>query len=573
MKTKKVVALMLAAAMAFSLTACGSGDTKKKEGDSKTENDGAELTKDDEQYVNTYIGAEPTTLDPSVRSDTYSSELLINCMEGLIRMEQRDGEYQAMPGDAESWETSEDGTVWTFHLGEDRKWSDGEPITAEQYVYSLQRSADPATGCPNTYFLQPILNYDAIGKGEMDPSELGVKAVDEHTLEITLKAAMPSFLESTNASIFYPQRQDYVEKYGDQYGSDVETMVYNGPFKMDSWVHNSSVEIVKNDQYWDAENVDLEKVNYQILSDTTTIANAYDSGQIDYIAVSSAEEVQKYEADPDSVYTKVSGGTITFYFYNTEDKVFSNEKIRKAFTLAMDQDDMNEMAFGGLREPLYGWIAPALSVEETSMRDVAGDVILEQQKELEDEGKTAKDVLIEGMEELGLGSDPAKLDVTFSLAGTTDWYRTLGEYIQQAYKESLGIDLKIDFSEWGIFSDNLTNGNYQIGFMGWGAYFNDPYDMLSLHISENNMLSTNWSNEEYDKMVKAGVVELDPEKRMQDYVDAERILMDNYVTCPLATSVTHSFTKSFLHDKYAEYGQDNLYFISPGWKNVYTSGR
>lgn len=563
---KRWLALLLAGVMALSLTACGGSDDKKSDG-------GAEGGKDSAQYMNTFLSADPTTMDVSLRSDTYSSEIMMNVMEGLIRLEQRDGEYQFMPGDAESWECNDEGTVWTFHLGEDRKWSDGEPVTADQYVYSLQRSADPATGCPNSYFVSPILNYDPISKGEMAVEELGVKALDEHTLEITLTNPMASFLESTDASIFYPQRKDIIEKYGDQYGADAETMVYNGPFVLTEWNHNSSLRLEKNDQYWDKDNVALDYVDYQILKDSTSIANAYDSGQIDVINVSSQEEIQKYEADDSNVYTKISGGTISFQFYNTTDPIMSNLNIRKAFTLGVDIEDMNEMGFSGLREPLYGWIAPALSVDGKSMREVAGDPNKELKEELEASGKTAKDVLIEGMKELGLGDDPSKLDVTYSLAGTSDWYHTFGEYLQQVYKESLGIDLKIDFSEWDIFSDNLSNGNYQIGFMAWGAYYNDPYDMLSIHLSDFNQISSNWKNEEYDALCKAGMTEMDPEKRMQDYVDAERLLMENYVTCPFATSVTHQFTKSYVHDKYAEYGEDNLYFIHPGWKNTYIEGR
>lgn len=161
MKGKKIVALLLAMTMGASLAACGGGGDSKGGDSAKGEEGG----KDAEQYINTYLASEPTTLDVSRRSDSYSSDILMNCLEGLIRIEQRDGEYKIMPGDAESWETSEDGTVWTFHLGEDRKWDDGEPVTADQYVYSLQRSADPATGCPNAYFLTPIKNYDQVSTG------------------------------------------------------------------------------------------------------------------------------------------------------------------------------------------------------------------------------------------------------------------------------------------------------------------------------------------------------------------------------------------------------------------------
>lgn len=557
---RRIIALLLTAVMSFSLAACSGSKEKATEGGSE------------EQYVNTYLEADPTTLDPSLRSDNYSSDILMNCMESLIRVGQRDGEYTFVPGDAETWESDETGTVWTFHLGEDRKWSDGEPVTADQYVYSLQRTADPETGSPNSFFVSPIKNYNAISEGEMAPEELGVEATDEHTLVITLENPMPSFLESTDASVFYPQRKEIVEQYGDQYGVDFDKFIYNGPFKVTEWTHNSSIKIEKNEEYWDAENVDLDYVTYQIMSDTAAIMNAYDAGQIDVIDISSQEALQKYQADNNNVYTQISGGSITFAFYNTEDKLFSNANIRKAFTMAVDQEKVNEIAFSGLREPLYGWIAPAISVGDTSMRSVAGDTLKEMRKETL-ANTTAKDILLEGMKELGLGDDPSTLDVTFSLAGTTDWFRTFGEYLQQMYKEALGVNIKIDFSEWGIFSDNVYSGNFQIGYMAWSAYYNDPYDMLSIHLTDFNQIATGWSDPEYDKLVLGASQEMDEDARMQMYIDAEQILLDANVMCPLATSVTHRFTKSFLHDKYAEYGQDNLYFTHEGWKNTYIEGR
>lgn len=557
---RRIIALLLTVVMSFSLAACSGSKEKATEG-------GAE-----EQYVNTYLAADPTTLDPSLRSDTYSSDILMNSMESLIRVGQRDGEYTFVPGDAETWESDETGTVWTFHLGEDRKWSDGEPVTADQYVYSLQRTADPETGSPNSFFVSPIKNYAAISEGEMAPEELGVEAPDEHTLVITLENPMPSFLESTDASVFYPQRQEIVEQYGEQYGADFDKFVYNGPFKVTEWTHNSSIKIEKNENYWDAENVDLDYVTYQIMSDTAAIMNAYESGQIDVITVSSQEELQKYQADDSNVYTKISGGTISFAFYNTEDELFSNANIRKAFTMAVDQEKVNDIAFSGMREPLYGWIAPAISVGDKTMRSVAGDTLKEMRKETLAK-TTAKDILLEGMKELGLGDDPSTLDVTFSLAGTSDWFRTFGEYLQQMYKEALGVDVKIDFSEWGIFSDNVYSGNFQLGFMAWGAYYNDPYDMLSVHLTDFNQIATGWSDPEYDKLVLGASQEMDEDARMQMYIDAENILLEANVMCPFATSVSHQFTKSYLHDKYAEYGQDNLYFTHEGWKNVYVEGR
>lgn len=581
-KMKKLLALFMAFAMVISLAACGDGNSSNNEtgggeaDDSSsvdTENTGdAEQEAavpgemDAEQYYNTYLGSDPTSLDVSLRTDSYSSTILTNTMEGLVRVEAENDEYVVRPGDAQTWESNEDGTVWTFHLG-DNKWSDGEPVTAEQYVYSLQRSADPATGCPNGWFLSPVLNYDAIAAGDMAATELGVKAVDEKTLEITLSAATPAFLQMINATIYYPQREDKMTEWGEKYGTEAQYTMCNGPYVLEEWTHNSKLVLKKNPNYWNVDNVKMETVNIMIIADVAAVNNAYQSGELDYIGVSTQEYLDQFQSDPDSKYDTYTTANMTFNFYNTKDKVFSNAKIRKAFSLCIDHEDINEMCFGGLRVPTYGWVVPTISVGETNYREAAGDILLDQKAALESEGKTAQDLLLEGMEEAGLGSDPSTLDVTLSLAGTDDWFRTYGEYLQQVYLTELGVNLKIDFSEWGIFSDNLQTGNYQMGYMSWGAYYNDPYDVLSAFYSDYDQCSTGWGNAEYDKLVKEASVEMDEQKRLDLYIQAETMLLDDAVICPLATGQYNDFYKSYM------FGYEALGFSTNGYKDLYTSGR
>ncbi len=569
---KKILAIILIFTMCLSIVACSNTD-KPADSGNKDSNENVNSNEnikpgeaDKEQYLNTYLASDPTSLDVSLRSDSYSSTIITNVMEGLVRLEDRDGEYFMAPGDAQTWESNEDGTVWTFHLG-DNKWSDGEPVTAQQYVYSLQRSADPATGCPNGWFLSPVLNYDAISKGEMASSELGVKAIDEKTLEITLAHTTPAFLEMCNSTIYYPQREDKVKEWGEKYGTEVEYTIYNGPFVLESWTHNSSLVLKKNPNYWNADSVKLDKVNLAIMSDTTTIINAYKSGDLDVVGVSTQEWLDEFNNDSNSKYEYYTTQGLVFNFYNTQDELFKNENIRKAFSLAIDLEDINEMCFGGLRVPTYGWVVPTISVGETNFRQAAGDVLKEQKAELESNGQTPKDLLLKGMQELGLGDDPSTLEVTLSLAGTDDWFRTFGEYLQQVYLTDLGVNLKINFAEWGIFYENVQNGNYQMGYMSWGAYYNDPYDVLSIFKSEWDQVETGWANKQFDELVDKGAIEMDEKVRIQHYIDAEKILLDEAVVCPLATSTSHSFYKNYV------FGYSNLGFSANGYKDMFTSGR
>ena len=226
MKKKRFLALLMAAAMCLSLAACSKDDesnTPKDDNnppsDSQNKDNNVEPTSgpDADQYFNTYMGAEPSTLDISRRMDAYSSYIMMNTMEGLVRSAADGEELVVTPGEAESWESNEEGTVWTFHLRDGLKWQDGEPVTAEQYVYSLQRSADPDTACPNSFFLESLLNYPEIAAGTKPVTDLGVKAVDDKTLEITLNAPKPSFLQMLGSTLYYPQRKDVIEKYGEQF--------------------------------------------------------------------------------------------------------------------------------------------------------------------------------------------------------------------------------------------------------------------------------------------------------------------------------------------------------------------
>lgn len=566
---KKLTAMLLALAMVLSLVACGgnnanNGNTTKDNTATTTPDSGATAT--GAQYYNTYMSSDPTSMDISRISDSYSSGVVNNVMESLVRMGEKDGNYEVIPGDAQTWESNEDGTVWTFHLG-DNTWSDGQPVTAQDYVYSLQRSADPATGCPNDYFLMPLEGYYEVRDGA-SLDTLGVKALDDKTLEITLSYPVPSFLEMACGTVYYPQRQDIVEKYGEQYGSEPEYTVFNGAYSMESWTHNSSIVLKKRADYWNADEVQIENVTMYILADGNTAYTMYEANELDYVGTSTAEWVQKFLARDDTDYVKTYSASVNYAFYNTKDELFQNANIRRAFNMAVDREDLNEVTFGGRSNAATGWVTGAMAVGSTNYREYAGDMIQEMYDDAAANNMTAKDYLLKGMEELGLGDDPSTLDITFSLAGTDEWFRTYGEYLQQTYNTALGIDLKIDFSEWGIFSSNLEQGNYQIGYMGWGAYYNDPYDVLSLFKSDVDSIQTGWSNAEYDELVNKAQSEMDETKRLEMYKQAETILLlDEYVVNPILFPSSNSFYRSYVQ------GYSTLAFSSGGYQGMNTGAR
>lgn len=564
MNRKQILALLLAALMCFSFVACGSKDDDTKGNDDQQQTTGP----DADNYFNTYIGAEPSTLDISRRMDSYSSIVMMNTMEGLVRADaDENGDLVIIPGEAESWEANEDGTVWTFHLRDGLKWQDGEPVTAEQYVYSLQRSADPNTACPNSFFLEPLLNYKDISTGAKPTSELGVKAVDEKTLEITLTAPKPTFLQMLGSTLYYPQRQDVIEANGEKFGSEAAAYIGNGPFMVESWAHNSSIVLAKNDNYWNKDKITLSKINLAIMTDESTVNNAFESGQIDACTVSSKDFVDRFQ-NAGKVYAPYMNNNLAFNFFNLRDPLFSNVNIRKAFTLAVDREEFNNVCYDGMRAPTGGWVVRSMTVGETNYREAAGDMIKEMQDEMKAENKTPKDFLLTGMSELGLGDDPSTLDVTFSFGSTNTVTRNIGEYLQQLFKNELGVEIKLDFNEWGIFNSNVQSGNYQVGFMAWGAYYNDPYDTLSLLLTGSTAINTGWSNAEYDRIITEASSEMDEAKRLQGYIDAETILIkDECVVSPMATNQVQQFYQPYVK------GYNSVPYTNTSYIYYYTEGR
>lgn len=563
---KRTLALVLAMLMMLSMFAgCSKTETETtaasgSESETTTAAEGEEL--DAEQYYNTYIGAEPTTLDISRSSDTYGGTILTAISEPLTRLADVDGEYKVIPAAAKEWSVSDDGLVWTFKLNEN-KWRDGSAVTANDFVYAYRRLADPDTAAPLSYMFECIKGYKAVQSGEAEPETIGVKAVDDLTLEITLEAPTPHFMSLTSLRFAAPLNQAAVEEHGEAYGSELDKIECNGPFYIESWTHQSEIVLKKNPNYWNADEIKLETVTYRIIGDENTAYNEFEIGGIDYVSTGKKEWVDRFSQKEGTYRVTYPLATESFIFFNQNDELFSNANIRKAFSIGLDRNDINDVVFTGLRVPATGWVASAIAVGETNYREQAGDMIAELEKQGE-----AKDLLLKGMEELGLGSDPSTLDITFSLGGTDQWYRTMGEYLQQAYKESLGVNLKIQTNEWAVFSDNVEASNYQLGFMAWGAFYNDPIDVLNVFKSTAGSVNTGWVSEEYDSLLDKASVEMDEAARTELYKQAEKLLVvDDCVIAPVADSTGNYFYYDYVQ------GFSTLAMSNTGVMTGFTSGR
>ncbi len=519
---------------------------------------------DAEQYLNINLGSEPSTLDASKGADQYSNAVLNNVLEPLTRLEEdKDQNTSLQPAGAESWDHNEDGTVWTFKI-RDAVWSDGEKVRAQDYEYGIKRSLDKDTASPYAFLLMPIMNAAKVNSGELTIDDLGVKSLDDNTLEITLETPTPYFLDLTYQRVMFPQRKDIIEKNGDRHGTEVDTLVYNGPFTLTSWVHNSELILTKNDTYWDNEAVKLQNVNLKIIQDENAGYNSLANGSLDAAVANKTEWKEKFLKDERLNHYEVVNPTVFFMFFNTQDTVFKNANIRKAFSIAIDREDLANVIFHGVNTPGYAWVPPSISIDGKEYRDLAEAPV----KTLMDENKDAKALLVKGLEELGMDTDPANLTVTISLGSTDQWFRTYGEYLQQTFINKLGVDFKVEQMEWPVFNSNVEKGEFQIGYMAWGADFNDPISMLSLFKSDAAAIGTGWENARYDELMKLAESEMDQSKRIEYFNEAEKILL--YDESPV-TPVVYPSQNVFRY-KYVK-GLGITPFGTQGYKYGYTQGR
>ena len=473
------------------------------------------------QTINALITSAPSTLDCARFLGIIDRNILHSITEPLTRIENG----IVTPAGAESWTVSDDGLTYTFTLRENR-WDDGERVTAGDYVYALRREADPKNAWSFASDFFSIANFEAAFNGEAALSEIGAAAEDDSILIITLNAPNPAFLSTVD---IFPCRESNVEAFGDSYGSEAGTVSSCGPFKLDTWVHNSELSFSRNAQYWDAEHVQLDGFTDQIIPDESAQMASLENGSLDYATVSTPEYAAKFDARDDLYVLNITTDRTAMIVFNCEDPVLSSAKIRQAFSLALDRELIIEITNGGLGSPAYGLVPTVCYVGDVNFREATKEPLLAFL------GNDPAALLLKGMEEAGLGSDPSKLTLKFTWRDTSATGRTYAELYQQMWEDALGVKIEIDFNESALAS--IREGNYQIGSVCWGSTY-EPLFQLSRWSTGGQ---SRWVSADYAALVSEGSASMDDAARLAKYQQAEAMLVTEAAIAPTYYNATQTY--------------------------------
>ncbi|MFP7200411.1 peptide ABC transporter substrate-binding protein [Lysinibacillus halotolerans] len=520
MKKNSFLLLSMLLALSLVLAACNFGGSE--------ENSGSES---EEKELNLVIASEPPSLHPQLATDSTSNAILQNVFEGLTTI--KDGEV--VEAAAEKIDVSDDQLTYTFTL-RDAKWSNGDPVTAEDFEYAWKFALNPENASEYASILYPIKGAQAYNLGQGSVEDLGIKVVDEKTLEVTLENPTPYFLELTAFKTYYPIHKATAEANETWYAEAGDSYVTNGPFKLTDWQHSGSITLEKNESYWDAKNVALSKVNISMVENEATASTMFDAGEIDFLGspfqTVGLDVIDRYKEE--GILNISNYASIYEYKFNTTEGPTANANIRKALTLAIDRQGLIDNVTKGEQTPALGMVPTAIKGFEED-RGYFKDNDIEE----------AKKALDAGLKELGL-SDPSELKLSLSF-NTSEAHAAIAQFIQEGWRSNLGIDVTLDNSEWQVYLDKVSNLDYNIARMGWIADYNDAYTFLEMYNSaENGNNDTGWENAEYTKLLEQSNTETDPAKRLELLKQAESIIMADYPVAPIYYYTNLSVKKDYV---------------------------
>lgn len=475
------------------------------------------------QVLNLVSSSDIPSMNSALATDMVSFQMYENVMEGLYRL---DKDTKPVPALAEGDpEETNGGKTWTIKLRKDAKWSNGDKVTANDFVYAWRNVVDPETASEYAFIMFDIENAEEINKGDKKPEELGVKAIDDHTLEINLKNNQPYFKGLLAFGTFMPKNEKFAKKHGDKYGTDVKSTLFNGPFVMKEWKTEESVKLVKNDKYWDKKNVKLDEINYKVVKDAQTGLNLYETGKVDSVGVS-AENVEKYKSNKDFK-TELSSASSFFRisFKGEHKKELSNKNLRLALAKTIDKEAYvkNNLNNGSVASNQLTPKDVYKGPDGSDFSEIAGGENLKLDKE------SAKEDWKKAKQELGI--DALEIEL---LTVDIDTAKKDAEYFKEQLESNLdGLTVKIKQQPFKQKLDLEKKGQYDISYGNWFPDYADPMTFLDLYNSEET--NTGYNNPEYDKLLNdaKGPLLKDPEARWKALGEASTLLLDDAALIPV----------------------------------------
>ncbi|MGB4438389.1 MAG: peptide ABC transporter substrate-binding protein [Sedimentibacter sp.] len=542
---KRVLSLLLVLTMVFSISVgCAKQEPAPAPAEETPAETPAEEPAGEEDYLVWNIAVDPETWDPTLNSAADGGHIIQNMFEGLTKETSEGIEAAA----AEKWDISDDGKTYTFHLREGLKWSDGQPLTAKDFEYAWKRACDPAVASDYSFLVTSYLvGGDEYFKGTGTIDEIGVKALDELTLEVNLKFPVAYFLSLTSFYTYMPVRQDIVEANGEGWEKNPETCISNGAFKLTDYQTGSHLTMAKNENYWNADTVKLAGVKGLMIVEGTTALNGYENGEIQILDSITIEQIPRLQKeDPNfKIYPQIG----TYYVnFNVDNEVFKDLRIRQAFALAIDRKQFVEQVTKGGQVPATGFIPAGMQYSDLSdIRPLdengmpAIEYGIDPSKALVEEAKQL-------LADAGYPNGEGLPKITF-LYNTNENNKKIAEALQGMWKQNLGVDVELLNQDWAVFQETRRAGEYMMARGGWLGDYGDPMTMLDLFTVASGNNDPQWRyaeepagsphdktlNPEQEVFEKAISTSLITKGKERDAAlkAAEDALMNNMVVAPI----------------------------------------
>lgn len=542
MKLRKILAMVMALALlCATFTACGdtsgtsssagTSSAASDSGDSSAAEEGETATGGSGGTLNMRNTMEPTSLNTLLATYAYDFTPINAMIECLYRDDEND---VPQPAGAETVDISDDKLVYTFHLREDATWSNGDPVVATDYEFAWQQALNPKVASDYAYMLYFIHNAEPYFNGEVEWSEVGVKVIDEYTLEVTLDNPLPYATDLFAFPTLAPINQKFYEEVGaDKYATDAEYFCCNGMYELTEWSHNSEIVFEKREDYWNAAEVGPDKIVYKIITDSQAGLNSYLSREIDYTDLDSGEVVQQAEAAGFEVGVKPARSSY-YLIVNTEDEFMSNQNLRLALAYAIDKQALIDTVYQNDNQPMTSFTPPAIYGAAGADGPTFQEALLEERGEMypaSGDLEKAQEYLQAALEELGCTVDELNLSID---CADDSLRRNCATFLQEQWRQNLGIEnIAVNSMQTKQVSANRQSGDYCMSLGGWSPDYNDAINFLDLWVTDGGNNDSFWGNEEYDNLIAQATAEADVEVRQQYLFDAEEILAAEMPIIPL----------------------------------------